>query len=80
MVFQFKTHHNPDSFETLPELLETFSKYGLEVVSQITDPKWEETTIILEGSEENFRAMFTETSEGEPGTDISEFMDELIPV
>jgi hypothetical protein len=50
------------------------------VISQIFDPQWDETTIVLEGLQENFRAMFEETTEGDWGSDIEEFMEALEPV
>ena len=80
-MFRFTTYHNDFSFsEDLGEMLTVFAKHGLKVISQVFDPQWDETTIILEGLQENFRAMFEETTEGDWGSDIEEFMEELEPI
>jgi hypothetical protein len=79
-MFQFTTYFNDDSGCTLGEFLEVFAKHGLTVISQVFEPEWDETTIVLQGLRENFRAMLLETTEGDWGTDIEEFMEELEPV
>lgn len=79
-MFRFTTHHNDESEYTLGEFLTVFAKHGLTVISQVFDSRYEETTVVLEGLESNFRAMFEETTEGDWGTDIEEFMEELEPV
>lgn len=80
-MFRFTTYHNDYSFsEDLGEMLVVFARHGLTVISQVFNPDQDEMEIVLEGLESNFRAMFEETTEGDWGSDIEEFMEALEPV
>jgi hypothetical protein len=78
-MFQFVTFHNDDSFLTLSEMVETIQAFGLEVVEKTFSTEWDETTLVLQGTREQFEKFFLSEGEGDPSqsTDIDEFMDEL---
>ena len=78
-MFQFKTFHNDDSFMTLSEMIEFIQEFGLSVVEKTFSLEWDETTLFLQGTREQFEKFFLSEGEGDPSqsTDIDEFMDEL---
>jgi len=78
-MFQFVTFHNDDSFQTLTEMVETIQEFGLEVVEKTFSLEWDETTLVLQGTREQFEKFFLSEGEGDPSqsTNIDEFMDEL---
>lgn len=78
-MFQFVTFHNDDSFQTLSEMVETIQAFGLEVVEKTFSMKWDETTLVLQGTRAQFEKFFLSEGEGDPSqsVNIDEFMDEL---
>jgi hypothetical protein len=80
-MFQFTTYHNSDSFETLEEMIQTITEYGISLIEKSFDPEWDETTLTLQGTRAQFEKMFLE-SPGDSGQSINidEFMDALVPV
>ena len=78
-MFQFVTFHNDDSYGTLSELLEVVQEHGLTVVEKTFSLEWDETTLVLQGTREQFEKFFLSEGDGDPSqsTDIDEFMDEL---
>jgi hypothetical protein len=49
------------------------------VVEKTFSLEWDETTLVLQGTREQFEKFFLSEGEGDPSqsTDIDEFMDEL---
>jgi hypothetical protein len=80
-MFQFTTYHNSDSFETLEEMIQSITEYGISLIEKSFDPKWDETTLTLQGTRAQFEKMFLEF-DGDTGQSINidEFMDALVPV
>lgn len=78
-MFQFTTYHNDDSYGTLSDLLEVVQEHGLTVVEKTFSLEWDETTLVLQGTREQFEKFFLSEGDGDPSqsTDIDEFMDEL---
>jgi len=77
-MFQFVTYHNSDSFQELYEMIESIQGFGLEVVEKEYSTKWDETTLVLQGTRAQFEKFFNEY-DGDTGQSINidEFMDEL---
>ncbi len=80
-MFQFTMFHNSDSFETLEEMIQTITEYGISLIEKSFDPEWDETTLTLQGTRAQFEKMFLEF-DGDSGQSINidEFMDALVPV
>ena len=80
-MFQFTMFHNSDSFETLEEMIQSITEYGISLIEKSFDPEWDETTLTLQGTRVQFEKMFLEY-DGDTGQSINidEFMDELVPV
>jgi hypothetical protein len=77
-MFQFTTYHNDDSFQTLTEMIETIQEFGLEVVEKEFSMKWDETTLVIQGTRAQFEKFFLESDEvSSQSINIDEFMDEL---
>jgi hypothetical protein len=76
-MFQFTTFHNDDSFQTLTEMIETIQEFGLEVVEKEFSMKWDETTLVIQGTRAQFEKFFLSDSDPSQSTNIDEFMDEL---
>ena len=76
-MFQFKTHHNDDSFITLSEMVESIQELGLTVVEKTFSQEWNETTLFLQGTRKQFKKFFLSDSDTSQSVNIDEFMDEL---
>ena len=76
-MFQFKTHHNDDSFITLSEMVESIQEFGLTVVEKTFSQEWNETTLFLQGTRKQFKKFFLSDSDASQSVNIDEFMDEL---
>ena len=76
-MFQFKTFHNDDSFMTLSEMIEFIQEFGLTVVEKTFSLEWDETTLFLQGTREQFEKFFLSDSDLSQSVNIDEFMDEL---
>jgi hypothetical protein len=76
-MFQFKTQHNDDSFMTLSEMVESIQEVGLTVVERTFSQKWNETTLVLQGTRAQFEKFFLSDEDMSQSINIDEFMDEL---
>lgn len=76
-MFQFKTHHNDDSFITLSEMVESIQEFGLTVVEKTFSQEWNETTLFLQGTRKQFKKFFLSDSDTSQSVNIDEFMNEL---
>ena len=76
-MFQFKTHHNDDSFITLSEMVESIQEFGLTVVEKTFSQEWNETTLFLQGTRKQFKKFFLSDSDTSQSVNIDEFMDDL---
>ena len=76
-MFQFKTQHNDDSFITLSEMVESIQEVGLTVVEKTFNRKWNETTLVLQGTRAQFEKFFLSDEDNSQSINIDEFMDEL---
>lgn len=76
-MFQFKTFHNDDSFITLSEMIESIQEFGLTVVEKTFSQKWNETTLVLQGTRAQFEKFFLSDEDMSQSVNIDEFMDEL---
>ena len=76
-MFQFKTHHNDDSFITLSEMVESIQEFGLTVVKKTFSQEWNETTLFLQGTRKQFKKFFLSDSDTSQSVNIDEFMDDL---
>ena len=78
-MFQLTTYHNEYCEETLPEFISLAQEHGLTVISQVTDAT-DETTLVLQGTQEQFFSWNDTLMEGGPSWNEEEFMEELVPV
>lgn len=76
-MFQFKTQHNDDSFMTLTEMVESIQEVGLTVVEKTFNQKWNETTLVLQGTRAQFEKFFLSDEDMSQSVNVDEFMDEL---
>jgi hypothetical protein len=76
-MFQFKTFHNDDSFITLSEMIESIQEFGLTVVEKTFSQKWNETTLVLQGTRAQFEKFFLSDEDMSQSVNVDEFMDEL---
>ena len=76
-MFQFKTHHNDDSFITLSEMVESIQEFGLTVVEKTFSQELNETTLFLQGTRKQFKKFFLSDSDTSQSVNIDEFMNEL---
>ena len=77
-MFQFVTYHNSDSYQELYEMIESIQGFGLEVVEKEYSTKWDETTLVLQGTRAQFEKFFLESDDvSSQSINIDEFMDEL---
>ena len=76
-MFQFKIQHNDDSFITLSEMVESIQEVGLTVVEKTFNQKWNETTLVLQGTRAQFEKFFLSDEDNSQSINIDEFMDEL---
>ena len=79
-MFQFTTYHNPDSFETLEEMVENITNHGLTVKDQSYSQEWDETTLVLQGTRDQFEKFFLSNGDSSQSIDIDEFMEELVEI
>ena len=68
-MFQTTIFHNDDSDLTLQETIEEFESFGLTLISKEFDLKWDEWTLVIQGTREQFFSWNEE-----------EFMEDLIEV
>ena len=78
-MFQLTTYHNEYSEETLEEFIQIALDNGLTLVSQTTDLS-DETTLILQGTKDQFFSWNDHFMEGGPSWNEEEFMEELVEV
>ena len=78
-MFQLTTYHNEYSEETLEEFIQIALDNGLTLVSQTTDLS-DETTLILQGTKDQFFTWNDHFMEGGPSWNEEEFMEELVEV
>jgi len=80
-MFQLTIHHSEEEcFETIGEALARLNRHGLKVVENTYNPKCDEHTLLLQGTQEQFLEWNDECSEGGPSIDVEEFLAELISV
>ena len=79
-MFQLTTYHNEYSEETLPEFISLAQEHGLTVISQEFSEIYMETTLVLQGTREQFFTWNDYFMEGGPSWNEEEFMEELTPV
>jgi hypothetical protein len=79
-MVQFTTYHNPDSFETLEEMVENITNHGLTVKDQSYSQEWDETTLVLQGTRDQFEKFFLSNGDSSQSIDIDEFMEELVEI
>ena len=73
-MFQFKIQHNDDSFITLSEMVESIQEVGLTVVEKTFNQKWNETTLVLQGTRAQFEKFFLSDEDNSQSINIDEFM------
>jgi len=78
-MFQLTTYHNEYSEETLEEFIQIALDNGLTLVSQATDFS-DETTLILQGTREQFFSWNDYFMEGGPSWNEEEFMEDLVEI
>jgi hypothetical protein len=78
-MFQLTTYHNEYSEETLEEFIQIALDNGLTLVSQTTD-FLDETTLILQGTREQFFSWNDYFMEGGPSWNEEEFMEDLVEI
>lgn len=78
-MFQLTTYHNEYSDETLEEFIQIAVDSGLTVVSQVMDAQ-DETTLVLQGTKDNFFKWNDTCMEGGPAWNEEEFMEVLVEV
>jgi hypothetical protein len=78
-MFQLTTYHNEYSEETLEEFIQIALDNGLTLVSQTTDFS-DETTLILQGTREQFFSWNDYFMEGGPSWNEEEFMEDLVEI
>lgn len=78
-MFQLTTYHNEYSEETLEEFIQIAVDSGLTVVSQVMDAQ-DETTLVLQGTKDNFFKWNDTCMEGGPAWNEEEFMEVLVEV
>lgn len=78
-MFQLTTYHNEYSEETLEEFIQIATDSGLTVVSQVMDAQ-DETTLVLQGTKDQFFTWNEYFMEGGPAWNEEEFMEELVEV
>ena len=76
-MFQLTAIHNDWNEETIEEFIETIKGHGLTVVSQEFSETYQETTLILQGTREQFFSWNDEMMEGGPSWNEEEFMEDL---
>lgn len=79
-MFQLMVIHNEDLGIDLGEYLESVNRHGLEVISRDLNEIYQETTLILQGSKEQFFSWNDEFMVGGPSWSEEEFLEELTPV
>ena len=78
-MFQLTTYHNEYSEETLEEFIQIALDNGLTLVSQTTDLS-DETTLILQGTKDQFFTWNDYFMEGGPSWNEEEFMEDLVEI
>ena len=76
-MFQLTTYHNEYSEETLEDFIQIAVDSGLTVVSQLMDAQ-DETTLVLQGTKDQFFTWNEYFMEGGPSWNEEEFMEELV--
>jgi nicotinamidase-related amidase len=80
-MFQLMIHHSEeDSFETLDEAVTRINRHGLKVVHTTYNSTWDEHTLVVQGTQEEFLSWHSECMEGGPAIEVEEFLEELVPV
>lgn len=79
-MFQLTAIHNDWNEETIEEFIEIAQGHGLTVVSQEFDETYQETTLVLQGTKEQFFSWNDHLMEGGPSWDEEEFMEDMIEV
>jgi hypothetical protein len=79
-MYQTTIYYNDDSDLTLQETIEEFESFGLTLVSKEFSLMWDEWTLIIQGSVEQFFAWNDHLMEGGPAWNEDEFMDDLVKV
>ena len=72
-------HNDDDSCETLEEVTARLTRHGLKVDHTAYDHNWDEHTIVLQGTKDQFLSWNAECMEGGPSIDEEEFLDALAP-
>lgn len=79
-MYQLTTHHNDDLGIDLSDMIEEIEDFGLKVISKTFSTQWDETTLVIEGTKEQFFAWNDAVSDGGPSWNEEEFMEELVEV
>jgi hypothetical protein len=74
----YSPDNNPDM--TIGEFIADATSQGLVVTDTRLDLEYDETSVTLRGTKDQFLAYFNVISEGDWGSDVDEFMDTLHPV
>lgn len=79
-MFQLTVFHNDDSDLTLSETIEEIEAHGLTVISKEFDSHWDEWTLVIQGTKDNFFKWNDTCMEGGPAWNEEEFMEDLVEV
>ena len=79
-MYQLTTYHNDDSDLTLSETIEDFEDFGLTLVSKAFSLEWDEWTLVIQGTRDQFFKWNDHLMEGGPSWNEEEFMEDLIEV
>ena len=79
-MFQTTIFHNDDSDLTLQETIEEFESFGLTLISKEFDFDWDEWTLVIQGTKDQFFSWNDHLMEGGPSWNEEEFMEDLIKV
>ena len=79
-MFQTTVIHNEWNEETVEEFIELAQEHGLTVISQEFNETYVETTLVLQGTKDQFFSWNDVLMEGGPSWNEEEFMEELVQV
>lgn len=81
-MYQLTVHHSPDSHPDIEigQFLSEATDSGLTVADTRLNPLYDETSVTLRGTRDQFLSYFNLVSEGDWGSDVDEFMDMLVRV
>ena len=72
-------HNDDDACETLEEVTDRLTRWGLKVDHTTYDPNCDEHTIVVQGTKDQFISCGEEAQGGGPSFNEEEFLDALEP-